>query len=178
MSKRKSYLLPRLFTRGSRGRWTASAARVCTLGAATLSDGLHGGVPAAAASPYASEHIGTHGLFVGQKSSQLGEPPTPQATRRGSTWTFKGDSPLPFLDLFLFLGFSGVYVRLCSLGWRRRGIYRRGWRRGRCSAGCRRGTSLCKSVISEQSTKPEHISTISRTVRDAFVLRGVGANRT
>lgn len=45
-------------------------ASFCTLGAATFSDGLHGGVPAVASSPYASEHIGTHGLWTGQKSSE------------------------------------------------------------------------------------------------------------
>lgn len=42
----------------------------CTLGTATFSDGLHRRVPAVASSPRASEHIRTHGLFIGQKPSQ------------------------------------------------------------------------------------------------------------
>lgn len=45
--------------------------RLCTWGTATFSDGLHRRVPAVASSPWTSEHIRTHGLFVGQKSSQL-----------------------------------------------------------------------------------------------------------
>lgn len=51
-----------------------SIPRFRTLGAATFSDGLHGRVPAVASSPYASEHIGAHGLFMGQKASQLDKP--------------------------------------------------------------------------------------------------------
>lgn len=42
----------------------------CTLGAVAVSNGLHRRVPAVASSPRASEHIGTHGLFSGQRASQ------------------------------------------------------------------------------------------------------------